>query len=49
MCKELIEAIDLYAVNNGKSRSEVVREAVVAYLNAKGALYKIPKPRLSEI
>jgi metal-responsive CopG/Arc/MetJ family transcriptional regulator len=49
MCRELIEAVSIYAINNGKSRSEVIREAIVEYLNARGALYKIPKPRLTEI
>jgi metal-responsive CopG/Arc/MetJ family transcriptional regulator len=36
MSKRLIDAIDLYAMNNGKHRSEVIREAVIEYLRKRG-------------
>jgi metal-responsive CopG/Arc/MetJ family transcriptional regulator len=42
MSKNLIEAIDLYAMNNGKHRSEVVREAVIEYLSKRG-VRNVPK------
>jgi len=36
MERELVELIDLYAINNRKSRSEVIREAIIEYLEVRG-------------
>jgi len=36
MDEELVQLIDLYAVNKRMSRSEVIREAVIEYLVIRG-------------
>ena len=33
--EELLEKLDLYAINNGLFRSEVIREAIKLYLSIK--------------
>jgi|BEDMetMinimDraft_2_1075160.scaffolds.fasta_scaffold05557_3 metal-responsive CopG/Arc/MetJ family transcriptional regulator len=36
MDTKLVELIDLYAINNRKCRSEVIREAIIEYLSVRG-------------
>jgi len=35
MDTKLVELIDLYAINNRKYRSEIIREAVIEYLSSR--------------
>jgi len=36
MQRELVELIDLYAMNHGYNRSEVIRMAIVEFLSVRG-------------